>query len=301
MFPPPAESSPVVCVCATDGLTGNAPEEAAARGVPGGLAGIALATSAAQNDDSSDEEDEYDEAEDEGDCDDAAAGEEEQAAHRRSEIIQRAKLLVRKAAILEKERTLSKRNEEEDGHAPPVEPGQAVPQVAAPGPRVKKPKGAKAAPLTAGRPKQESDFSRYRRQSAHNLMEDRKKEEIAAAERAANKVATTEKKQVRTASVSMYFQITVVRLCVQKQWQTYDLCVLAGLGFRRELEGYQLVGATWLRCLAPPQAPRKTWTSRVTSGGQRKRVNASSSSALFRCFTLLLIVCHLLTTQAWLL
>eukprot|EP01043_Picozoa_sp_COSAG02_P046725 COSAG02_NODE_4399_length_5405_cov_1.917075_3_plen_202_part_00 len=158
--------------------------------LPGGLAGLAAEAALIPKLDasSSSEEDDFDDVEDGDDHGDSGGDEEA----KRSVVLARARLLVRKAAILEKERDRSKRNAEEEDDTKPVIPlAQLVGPAAAIRSGTKKPKGAKSRPATAGGyGKTESNFSRYRRQSAYSIADEKKGEK-------ANEPMGTEKKKVR--------------------------------------------------------------------------------------------------------
>jgi len=155
---------------------------AAAGGLSGGgMGGMAgMAAGAEESDDSSEEEeDDYDEADEEADAKKAAA------LATRSNVLARARMLVHKAQIIEgeKERELTKNGTEAGpgglaGLAMAEAAAAAAAAAEAAGGRGKKPKPAKVS-LTTASVKAESNFSRYRRQSAFTLAEEKRREDAA--------------------------------------------------------------------------------------------------------------------------
>ena len=156
---------------------------------PGGLAGLALAAQEKLiRTSSEEEEDDFDEVEE--DDDDANDGVDEAEAQR-SAVLARARLLVHKATILEKEREHSKRNAEEDADTKPIPLGEIAGPAAPVRSGAQKPKGAKG--RQRGIVKGESNFSRYRRQSAHSIADEKRKEEVEAVK----ELVQIEEKKVR--------------------------------------------------------------------------------------------------------
>ena len=154
-----------------------------------GPAGVAMAGT---KDDDSSSEDDYD---------DPTVGDKEQASPERLAVLERARLLVRKAAILDKERAQSRQNEQERVNRKPLLEDAAP--VASTRSRATKQKGAKGVPLQTGSVKAESNFSRYRRQSVNVVLGDKKRDDVVAAEAAVKRAEEKEKeKKVWTVPVS---------------------------------------------------------------------------------------------------
>ena len=153
---------------------------------------VAAAQEQLQGSSSEEEEDDFDDVE-EGDDDDGIG----EAEKRRSAVLARARLLVHKASILEKERNNSIRNAKDEDGTKPIPLGDIAGPTASVRSGSKRSKGSKTRQTkVGGHVKTESNFSRYRRQSAYSLADERKKEKVGAVEE-----LVQSKKKVRSAPV----------------------------------------------------------------------------------------------------
>jgi len=153
---------------------------------PDNLAGMAMvaAQEQLQASSSEEEEDDFDDVEEDDDDDGI-----DEADKRRSAVLTRARLLVHKKIILDKERNHSMRNAEDDDDDDDDDDTKPIPLGDTAGPAAsirsgaRRPKGTKGRQAkVGGHVKTESNFSRYRRQSAHSIADEKKKQEVEAVE-----------------------------------------------------------------------------------------------------------------------